>query len=113
MTKLQKIGHSVRRYLALTVLLVGAVASLALLTRTQPTPQVHIWTQNEAARWNFVSAGGTDEFRAYNGPEPSVGLYWFANFDPTTSSGMNAPLFQLLIRTDNDSIYYKSGNGAS
>jgi hypothetical protein len=44
-----------------------------------------------------------------NGPRPSVGLYWYADFDPTTGAGMAAPLNQLLVRTDTPSLYYKSG----
>lgn len=41
--------------------------------------------------------------------EPSVGLYWYFNVDPTIGPGVNAPLWQIGIRTDNPSIYYKSG----
>lgn len=44
-----------------------------------------------------------------DGPTPSVGLYWLDSKDPTTNPGMNAPPNQLLIRTDQPSIYYKSG----
>lgn len=47
---------------------------------------------------------------AANGPQPSVGLYWYDNTDPTTGGGMSAPLNQLLVRTDSPSIYYKSGS---
>lgn len=46
---------------------------------------------------------------AGNGPQPSVGLYWFLNSNPTAGSGISAPLNQLLIRTDTPSLYYKSG----
>jgi hypothetical protein len=42
-------------------------------------------------------------------PEPSVGLYWYANTDPTTGAGVSAPQYQLLIRTDTQAIYWKSG----
>ena len=44
---------------------------------------------------------------------PSVGLYWYSNVDPTTGAGVQAPLNQLLIRTDSPSIYYKSGATAT
>lgn len=47
---------------------------------------------------------------AVNGPQPSVGLYWYDNTDPTVGGGMSAPLNQLLVRTDTPSIYYKSGS---
>lgn len=45
-----------------------------------------------------------------NGPQPALGLYWLQNSDPTVSPGVNAPLNQLLFRTDTPSIYYKSGS---
>jgi hypothetical protein len=40
---------------------------------------------------------------------PFVGIIWFVDFDPTTGSGVVAPLNQILIRTDAPSLYYKSG----
>lgn len=46
---------------------------------------------------------------ALAGPEPAVGLYWVNAGDPTTGAGVSAPMYQLLIRSDNGSIYYKSG----
>lgn len=46
---------------------------------------------------------------AANGPQPSVGLYWIENVDPTLSPGVAAPQWQLLIRTDTPALYYKSG----
>lgn len=42
-------------------------------------------------------------------PEPAVGLYWTSNADPTAGGGVSAPLWQLLWRTDQPSVYYKSG----
>lgn len=42
--------------------------------------------------------------------EPALGLYWYADVDPTIAPGVSAPLWQLLIRTDTPSIYYKAGN---
>lgn len=43
-------------------------------------------------------------------PEPSVGLVWYANGDPTGIPGVAAPLYQLLVRTDaSPGIYWKSG----
>lgn len=42
-------------------------------------------------------------------PEPLVGLIWQSAVDPTVPPGVNAPLWQLLIRTDVPSVYYKSG----
>ncbi len=48
---------------------------------------------------------------AANGPQPSAGLYWYDSADPTVAPGMAAPLNQLLVRTDQPSIYYKSGAG--
>lgn len=41
--------------------------------------------------------------------EPALGLYWYADVDPTVSPGVDAPLWQLLVRTDSPSIYYKAG----
>lgn len=46
--------------------------------------------------------------------QPSVGLYWTSNADPTTGGGVaGAPLWQFLIRTDSPSLYYKSGTSAT
>jgi hypothetical protein len=42
-------------------------------------------------------------------PVPAVGLYWLHAGDPTTGAGVCAPLYQLLFRTDNNTLYYKSG----
>lgn len=44
-----------------------------------------------------------------NQPQPSVGLYWTTATDPTGGTGVAAPLWQLLIRTDTSQLYYKSG----
>lgn len=41
--------------------------------------------------------------------EPLVGLIWLLPVDPTVPPGAPAPLDQLLIRTDVNAIYYKSG----
>jgi hypothetical protein len=41
---------------------------------------------------------------------PQIGLVWFANFDPTTAGGVAAPIAQFLIRTDDQSLWYKVGN---
>lgn len=48
-----------------------------------------------------------------NGPYPSVGIYWYEDFDPTIAPGVPAPFKQLLIRTDTTpaELYYKSGLG--
>lgn len=46
----------------------------------------------------------------FAGVQPSIGLYYTASSDPTTGAGQSAPLWQLLIRTDSPSIYYKSGS---
>lgn len=50
-----------------------------------------------------------------DGPEPSVGLYWFEAVDPTIAPGVQAPLWQLLIRTDTtpNELYWKSGEPAT
>ncbi len=40
---------------------------------------------------------------------PALGLYWFANVDPTAGAGVSAPFGQLLIRTDVASLWWKSG----
>lgn len=61
----------------------------------------------------FIVALGILAIAAYvlaDGPQPSVGLYWYDSKDPTANPGMSAPLNQLLIRTDLPSIYYKSGS---
>lgn len=42
--------------------------------------------------------------------EPWVGLVWITNSDPTIAPGVAAPLWQPLIRTDDQTLYYKSGN---
>lgn len=41
--------------------------------------------------------------------EPWVGLVWVTNSDPTVGPGVAAPLWQPLIRTDDQTLYYKSG----
>jgi hypothetical protein len=41
---------------------------------------------------------------------PNIGLYWITNADPSIAPGINAPGYQLAIRTDDPSIWYKSGN---
>jgi hypothetical protein len=41
--------------------------------------------------------------------EPAIGLYWYVDFDPTILPGVAAPLWQLLVRTDNNTLYYKAG----
>ncbi len=40
---------------------------------------------------------------------PMVGLWWLSAVDPTAGLGVPAPLNQLLIRTDDSSLYFKSG----
>jgi hypothetical protein len=40
---------------------------------------------------------------------PQVGLVWSSDTDPTIGPGVTAPEWQFLIRTDNDTLYYKSG----
>ncbi len=57
----------------------------------------------------FVAIFATVATFVSAGPVPSVGIYWLENFDPATGGGVNAPLNQLLIRTDAPSLYYKSG----
>jgi len=47
---------------------------------------------------------------AAGGVQPSVGLYYTLNSNPQVGAGQAAPLWQLLIRTDTPSIYYKSGS---
>jgi hypothetical protein len=42
-------------------------------------------------------------------PVPAVGLYWLYGGNPTTGGGVCAPQYQLLFRTDNNTLYYKSG----
>ena len=42
-------------------------------------------------------------------PQPSVGLYFTSNSDPTTGAGVAAPLGQILFRQDQPSIYFKTG----
>ena len=46
-------------------------------------------------------------------PQPSVGLYWTFSGDPTAGGGVCAPQCQLLFRTDNDTLYYKSGTACT
>lgn len=41
--------------------------------------------------------------------KPLIGLMWLATSDPTIAPGAAAPLDNLLIRTDTNSLYYKSG----
>ena len=40
---------------------------------------------------------------------PQVGLIWSSDVDPTIVPGVTAPEWQFLIRTDNHTLYYKSG----
>ena len=47
-------------------------------------------------------------------PVPAVGLYFLFDGDPTAGTGAcNAPQWQLLFRTDNDTLYYKSGTACT
>lgn len=103
-------------------LLIGWLAASSLRA---PSVTVHVWTREEAARaisldasrlevdhtqiTNVAAPNADDDYTAQDGPEPAVGLYWYASFDPTTGAGMAAPLNQLLVRTDTPSLYYKSG----
>jgi hypothetical protein len=41
--------------------------------------------------------------------EPATGLYWYFDVDPTAGAGIAAPLWQLGIRVDIPSLYYKAG----
>lgn len=41
--------------------------------------------------------------------EPNAGLTWFSDADPTVGPGVPAPLYVFLVRTDDPSLYYKSG----
>ena len=45
-----------------------------------------------------------------DGPYPTLNITWFADFDPTTGDGVPAPVGQFLVRTDNNTLYYKSGD---
>jgi hypothetical protein len=47
------------------------------------------------------------------GPEPSVSLYWYEAFDPTTGAGVCAPQWQLLIRTDVPTLYAHTGTSCT
>lgn len=40
---------------------------------------------------------------------PAIGLYWVSDTDPTVAPGVDAPLFQILFRTDTLSLYVKTG----
>lgn len=42
-----------------------------------------------------------------------TGLLYSIASDPTTGGGINAPLWQLLVRTDVPSVYYKSGTAST
>lgn len=45
------------------------------------------------------------------GPEPMVQVIWYDDADPTIAPGMDAPTYQLLVRTDTtpSQLYWKSG----
>ena len=45
-----------------------------------------------------------------NTPQANVGIRWFTATDPTSGTGVAAPLWQFLVRTDNNSLYFKSGS---
>ena len=98
-----------RLVIAMFVLALALMAALVLGSR-EVAVNVHVWTRDEAAQiQHIVTAEGEDDYRTLDGPEPAVGLYWYASFDPTTGGGMAAPLNQLLVRTDTPALYYKSG----
>ena len=46
-----------------------------------------------------------------DGPEPLVGIIWYEAVDPTVSPGIQAPIWQLLVRTDTspNELYWHSG----
>jgi len=50
---------------------------------------------------------------AASAPEPAVGLYYYFGSDPATPPGVSAPMWQLGVRTDTHTIFYKSGTAAT
>ncbi|MGC1490831.1 MAG: hypothetical protein WA798_05610, partial [Candidatus Acidiferrum sp.] len=103
--------------LATIVLVSLIIARLTIAPASQTIVVEHVWTQDENAALDdaratclaLPDAPACVALLPPNGPQPAVGLYWFLDADPTTGAGMAAPLYQLLVRTDTPSIYYKSG----
>jgi hypothetical protein len=66
--------------------------------------------------WSLFAIGwiarGEYETNA-SGTHPQVGLIWSSDVDPTIAPGVAAPQWQLLIRTDTDQMYFKSGVAAT
>lgn len=46
-------------------------------------------------------------------PQPQVGLIWISTVDPTVGSGVVAPLWQFCFRSDDSSLYIKTGPAAT
>lgn len=90
-----------RAAVVLAFLVVAVVASgAALLGRAlAPPAPLLVETQQLAPATSTV--------------QPSTGLYWTSNVDPTIGAGVNAPLWQLLFRTDVPSIYVKTGTATT
>lgn len=99
-----RIASAARRLWRSPVSIVVYFAGLAMLAFVLSSqPATHHGEGSGASELQAVRASMAD------GPVPAVGLYWLKSSDPTGGTGMNAPLDQLLIRTDLPSLYYKSG----
>lgn len=59
----------------------------------------------------LMHAAGGDDDAGVTDTHGQTGLLWSLNSDPTAGAGIAGPLWQLLVRTDVPSIYYKSGTG--
>jgi hypothetical protein len=93
------------RIYALFVAILAAVGGLALRNKLRAAVAV------------AVLGGGTvalvETLTVPNGPQPNVGLTWFYTGNPTSGGGIQAPMYQFLIRVDVPSVYWKSGTAAT
>lgn len=60
----------------------------------------------------YVAARRDDE-RSAQDTHGQTGLLYSLASDPTAGAGIGAPLWQLLVRTDVPSVYYKSGTSST
>jgi hypothetical protein len=103
-----------RRLAILGAAFVATYALLALIVHTrQPKPATSASDPSPALTVHTYPPGQFKTAMAVGGPEPSVGLYWVVSGDPTTGSGICAPQWQLLFRTDNNTLYYKKGTACT
>ena len=92
-----------RKIITTVVALAAAVSLTAAL----------YFTNDEEQQPEATIASKLHAMTVANGPQPSIGLYYVYDGDPTTGAGVCFAQWQLLFRTDNETLYYKSGTACT